>query len=127
MRDRTRDLHAGLAAMAHYEEGLSERLISGLAAIEGVRIHGITDPTAYHRRVPTVSMTVDGMDPALMAGFLGDRGVYVWNGHSYGLPVVEWLGLADRGGVVRIGPTHYNTVDEIDTAVGLVAEFLGRR
>ena len=62
-----------------------------------------------------------------MADFLGDQGVYVWNGHSYALPVVEWLGLADRGGVVRIGPTHYNTLDEIDTAVGLIAEFLGRR
>jgi cysteine desulfurase family protein (TIGR01976 family) len=127
LRERTRDLHAGLAAMAHYEESLSERLISGLAAIDGVRIHGITDPTAYHRRVPTVSITADGMDPEAMADFLGDQGVYVWNGHSYALPVVEWLGLADRGGVVRIGPTHYNTLDEIDTAVGLIAEFLGRR
>jgi selenocysteine lyase/cysteine desulfurase len=67
------------------------------------------------------------MDPEAMADFLGDQGVYVWNGHSYALPVVEWLGLADRGGVVRIGPTHYNTLDEIDTAVGLIAEFLGRR
>jgi cysteine desulfurase family protein (TIGR01976 family) len=127
LRDRTRDLHAGLAAMARYEEGLSERLISGLAVIDRVRIHGITDPTAYHRRVPTVSITVDGVDPAELAGFLSDHGVFVWNGHSYALPVVEWLGLADSGGVVRIGPTHYNTVDEIDVAVGLVGEFLTRR
>lgn len=127
MRDRTRDLHAGLAAMAHYEEGLSARLISGLSAIDGVRIHGITDPSAFDRRVPTVSITVDGVDPAAMAEFLGDNGVYVWNGHSYALPVVEWLGIADRGGVVRIGPTHYTTHDEVDTAVGLVADYLGRR
>jgi selenocysteine lyase/cysteine desulfurase len=28
--------------------------------------------------------------------------------------------------VVRIGPTHYNTLDEVDTAVELVAEFLSR-
>jgi selenocysteine lyase/cysteine desulfurase len=95
--------------------------------IDRVRIHGITDPTAYHRRVPTVSITVDGVDPAELAEFLSDHGVFVWNGHSYALPVVEWLGLADSGGVVRIGPTHYNTVDEIDVAVGLVGEFLTRR
>jgi selenocysteine lyase/cysteine desulfurase len=50
----------------------------------------------------------------------------VWDGHSYALPVVEWLGIADQGGVVRIGPTHYNTLDEVDTAVELVAEFLSR-
>jgi selenocysteine lyase/cysteine desulfurase len=67
------------------------------------------------------------MEPAVMAEFLGDHGVFVWSGHSYALPVVEWLGIADRGGVVRIGPTHYTTLEEVDTAVGLVAEYLGRR
>jgi selenocysteine lyase/cysteine desulfurase len=127
LRDRTRDLHAGMKAMVAYEESLSERLISGLQQIPGVRIHGVTDPKAFARRVPTVSITADGMDPAEMATFLGDHGVYVWNGHSYALPVVEWLGIADQGGVVRIGPTHYNTLDEVDTVVGLVAEFLGQR
>jgi selenocysteine lyase/cysteine desulfurase len=74
--------------------------------------------------VPTVSFTRDGLDPAAMAEFLDQHGVYVWNGHSYALPVIEWLGLADKGGVVRIGPTHYNTLDEVDTVVALVGEFL---
>ncbi len=127
LRDRTRDIHAGLAAMADYEEGLSARLIAGLAQIDGVRVHGITDPAAFARRVPTVSITAEAMVPDEMATFLDSRGVYVWNGHSYALPVVEWLGLVERGGVVRIGPTHYNTLDEIDTVVGLVDEFLVAR
>ena len=64
------------------------------------------------------------IDPAEVARFLDRHGVYVWNGHSYALPVIEWLGLADLGGVVRIGPTHYNTVAEVDTAVELVREFV---
>lgn len=127
LRDRTRDLHAAMNAMVAYEEGLSERLITGLQQIPGVRIHGVTDRAAFSRRVPTVSITAEGMHPAEMAAFLATHGVNVWDGHSYALPVVEWLGIADQGGVVRIGPTHYNTLDEVDTAVGLVAEFLGRR
>ena len=127
LRDRTRDLHAAMNAMVAYEEGLSERLITGLQQIPGVRIHGVTDRAAFSRRVPTVSITAEGMRPAEMAAFLATHGVYVWDGHSYALPVVEWLGIADQGGVVRIGPTHYNTLDEVDTAVALVAEFLGRR
>ena len=61
-----------------------------------------------------------------MANHLDSHGVYVWNGHSYALPVIEWLGLADLGGVVRIGPTHYNTLDEVDTVVGLITEYLAR-
>lgn len=126
LSERTRDLHAGMRAMAHYEESLSERLVGGLQAIAGVRVHGITDPAAFSRRVPTVSFTADGMDPAKMAVFLNDHGVYVWNGHSYALPVVEWIGIHDAGGVVRVGPTHYNTLDEIDLAVALIEQFLRR-
>ena len=121
---RTAEIHAAMAAMAEYEHTLSARLIGGLLSIPGVRVHGITDSASYERRVPTVSFTREGMDPAAMANFLDEHGVYVWNGHSYALPVIEWLGLADKGGVVRVGPTHYNTVDEVDTVVGLVREYL---
>jgi cysteine desulfurase family protein (TIGR01976 family) len=120
---RTREVHGALGAMAEYEQELSERLVAGLQAIAGVRVHGITDRAAFARRVPTVSFTRPGLDPADLATWLGDRGVYVWNGHSYALPVVEFLNLADAGGVVRVGPTHYNTLAEIDAAVALIDEY----
>lgn len=121
---RTAEVHAAMAAMAEYEHGLSLRLIEGLQALPGVVVRGITDPAAVARRVPTVSFSKEGLDPAALAQFLDSHGVYVWNGHSYALPVIEFLGLADKGGVVRIGPTHYNTIEEIDLAVGLIGEFL---
>jgi selenocysteine lyase/cysteine desulfurase len=41
--------------------------------------------------------------------------------------VIERLGLQDRGGVLRIGPTHYNTVDELDTALTLIEDFVRGR
>jgi cysteine desulfurase family protein (TIGR01976 family) len=122
--ERTAQIHAAMAAMAEYEKGLSERLISGLQSIDGVTVHGITDPSSFDRRVPTVSWSRPGTDPAAVARFLDDHGVYVWNGHNYALPVIEWLGLEDAGGVVRIGPTHYNTLAEVDTAVDLVRRFV---
>lgn len=122
--ERTARVHAAMAAMAEYEKGLSERLISGLQSIEGVTVHGITDPAAFDRRVPTVSWSRPGTDPAAVARFLDDHGVYVWNGHNYALPVIEWLGLEDAGGVVRIGPTHYNTLAEVDLAVDLVRRYV---
>ncbi len=124
LRPRTRDLHAAMAAMADYEHGLSRRLITGLQQFEGVEVRGITDPAAFERRVPTVSITKQGMVPCDLAAFLDDHGVYVWDGHSYALPVIEWLGLQDLGGVVRIGPTHYNTLDEVDAVLELIGEFL---
>lgn len=121
---RTAEIHAAMAAMAEYEYALSGRLIAGLQAIDGVQVHGITDPASFERRVPTVSFSRVDTQPSDVAGFLDQHGVYVWNGHNYALPVIEWLGLAELGGVVRIGPTHYNTLAEVDRAVELVAEFV---
>lgn len=124
LRDRTRALHHGLRVMADYEQGLSSRLIEGLQRLDGVVVRGITDPAAASRRVPTVSITKAGIDPADLATFLAEQGVYVWDGHSYALPVIEHLGLQDEGGVVRLGPTHYNTADEVDTVLGLIEDYV---
>ena len=79
----------------------------------GVHIHGITDRDRLRERVPTVSFTWEGRHPREIAKALGDQGIYVWDGDYYALAVTERLGLEDKGGMVRIGAVHYNTVDEI--------------
>jgi cysteine desulfurase family protein (TIGR01976 family) len=122
---RTQELHAALDAMAEYEQALSVRLIEGLQSIDGVVVRGITDPKAVERRVPTVSFTREGLDPEAIAMYLDEHGVYVWNGHNYALPVVEFLGIG-AGGCVRVGPTHYNTLSELDTAVRLIGDYVTR-
>ncbi len=127
MKQRTAEIHGAMNAMVEYEQTLSDRLITGLQSINGVIVHGVTDRTALDRRVPTVSISHPSMDPADAATFLDQYGVYVWNGHSYGLPVIEFLGLQDKGGVLRIGPTHYNTLAEIDRVVDLVGQYLAQR
>ena len=118
---RTADLHSAMRAMAAYEESLSERLITGLRAIDGVEIRGITNLERLSHRVPTVSFTRPGLDNTAVARHLADHNVYVWSGHNYALPVVDALGIRDTG-VVRVGPTHYNTLEEIDTLLALVAD-----
>lgn len=125
LRDRTRQIHAAFRAMAAYEEGISERLIAGLQRIDGVTVHGITNPERFDRRVPTVSFTRDGMRPRDMSTYLAENNVFVWDGASYALPVIGHLGLGERGGVVRLGPTHYNTLDEVDRVLELIADFAG--
>ena len=112
--------------MVDYEKLLSARLISGPQAIPDLCVRGITDPARFDHRVPTVSFTHRRVALADVATFLDRHGVYAWDGHSYALPVVEFLGIADSGGVVRLGPTHYNTLDEVDTVVGLIAEYVRR-
>jgi selenocysteine lyase/cysteine desulfurase len=37
----------------------------------------------------------------------------VWDGNYYALAVTERLGVEESGGMVRVGPVHYNTMGEI--------------
>ncbi len=90
-----------------------------------MRIHGITAPDALDRRVPTVSISIEGKSPADITRRLGERGVFATNGTGYALSVIERLGLADRGGVVRLGCVHYNSRDEIEVAVRALQDALG--
>lgn len=111
---RQQYLRAAMDAMIDYEMPLTRRLIDGLMAIDGVKIHGITNPNAMGRRVPTVSFTAEGHRPRDIAEALADREIYVWDGHNYALEPVRALGLLEAGGVLRIGLAHYNTLEEVE-------------
>ena len=41
------------------------------------------------------------------------QNIYVWDGNYYAINVTNRLGLEDSGGMVRVGPVHYNTLEEI--------------
>ena len=100
-----------------YERGLVAHLIDGLRGIKGIRIYGITEPDRFDRRVPTVAFRVDGFSPRRIAESLGERGIFVWDGNYYALAVTQRLDVEDKGGMVRVGLVHYNTIDEVDRLV----------
>jgi cysteine desulfurase family protein (TIGR01976 family) len=103
-----------MSAIRDYEFDLSRALIGVIEAVPGTRIYGVTAMDRLNERVPTVSFRLDGKDPAQMAEAIGRQGVYVWNGHNYALAIVERLGLLEAGGMIRVGPVHYNTIEEIE-------------
>ena len=100
--------------LADYEKSLATHLISGLAAIDGVTIQGISDADAIDRRVPTVSFTHAQASPDAIAKALAKQNIFVWSGHNYAVEVAKTLGIYDSGGAVRVGPVHYNSLEEID-------------
>ena len=110
---RKLELKKAMSAMRAYESELSKSLIKTIESVPGTRIYGVTDTDRLAERVPTVSFTLEGRDPEQIADELGKKGIYVWNGHNYALAVVERLGLLEAGGMIRVGPVHYNTLDEI--------------
>ena len=111
---RKLELKMGMSAMQAYEKELSRKLIGIVQSIPGTHIHGVTDLDRLDERVPTVSFTVDGKDPEKIADALGNLGFYVWNGHNYALAIVERMGLLETGGMIRVGPVHYNTLNELE-------------
>ena len=108
------NLRSAMNAIRQYEKSLTIKLIHTLEDIPGLHIWGLTAPETLDRRVPTVSFTLDGFHPREIAEELGEEGIQVWDGNYYALAVTERLGLEDRGGMVRVGPVHYNTFDEIE-------------
>jgi len=115
LRGRKLQLKKGMSTMQANELELSKSLIQIVQSVPGTRIYGITDLSRLSERVPTVSFILEGKDPEQLADAFGKRNIYVWNGHNYALAIVERLGLLDAGGMIRVGPVHYNTVDELET------------
>ncbi|NIA26658.1 MAG: cysteine desulfurase-like protein [Desulfobulbaceae bacterium] len=116
--------HAAMDSLFAYETVLAERLIDGLQSIKGVTVQGITDPEAMHRRVPTVSFTHATQAPADTARALGERNIFVWSGHNYAIEPAKALGILDSGGAVRVGPVHYNSIEEIDVLLNALEDVL---
>ena len=105
---------AGMRAIRRYEMDLFGRLMDGLDTIRGLAFHGIRDRARFEERTPTAAIRLEGLEPRAVAETLGAEGIAVWDGDFYATGLIERLGLLDRGGVVRIGLTHYNTAAEVD-------------
>ena len=111
---RRLELKKGIAALRAYEFELSRALLDVLGTIPGLRLYGLSDPRRLDERVPTFSFTLTGKHPRAVAEALGAENIYVWDGNYYALAVTDRLGLEGKGGMVRVGAVHYNTLDEVE-------------
>ncbi len=121
---RAAKLKSAWDVMVSYEHKITAQLIAGLRQVKGLTIRGITSANAMHRRVPTVSFTVDGVHPEKLAKHFARENIFVWSGHNYALEPIKRMGLADKGGVLRVGLAHYNTATEVDQLLGSLGRAL---
>lgn len=111
---RALKLRQGIDALKAYEIELSRITLEMLQSVPGLHVYGLTDIRRLEDRVPTFAFNLAGKRPLQVAKALGEQGIYVWSGNYYALSVTERLGVEDSGGMVRIGPVHYNTAEELD-------------
>lgn len=120
-KDRRSRLVGAMGASMAYEEALGGRLIAGLAGLPAVKLWG--RPTMAGR-VPTFGITVQGHDPHLLAERLAARDIFVWAGNFYAVEAVARMGLADCGGLLRLGLCHYSTLGEVDRLIEAIGEII---
>ena len=120
--NRRDKLRAAWSVITEYEQMLVERLISGLQAIPGVRIYGITNPAEWNSRMATISLRKEGTTPVQLAEALASENIFAWNGNFYAVMLSERLGVEESGGLLRLGLVHYNTIEEIDYCLRVLAK-----
>ncbi|MGA7192452.1 MAG: aminotransferase class V-fold PLP-dependent enzyme, partial [Anaerolineales bacterium] len=111
---RRLDLKKAMNAIHAHELEVSRALLSALQSVPGLTIFGLADANRLDERVATYSFRLKNMPPRKVAEELAKQNIYVWDGNYYAINVTERLGLEDKGGMVRVGAAHYNTLDEVE-------------
>ncbi|MGH3469122.1 MAG: aminotransferase class V-fold PLP-dependent enzyme [Thermocrispum sp.] len=109
-------LGLGIDAIADRCRMLGGRLRDGLAAAPGVLQHDLGA-----ERCAIVTASVDGRSADEVAGELARHGINV----STTVPTHNQLDPLGLHPLVRLSPHYYNTTDEVDRAVEVVAAFAG--
>ncbi len=107
------------ASVAAHERRLTERLLRGLDAlgVERYGLPGVDDRTA------TVAFNHPERSASSMAVALADADIAVAAGHFYAHDLVHReLGLAERGGAVRVSAVHYNDEGDVATLLDALAK-----
>ena len=117
---RREALRSAMKSIGLHEQKLSDAFLSAVGELDGVVVHGPSGPDV--RRTPTFAIGVTGVTPEVVAGALSERGIFVWSGHYYAVEVMRRLGVLEKGGLVRIGFVHYNTMDELARLVEALDE-----
>jgi selenocysteine lyase/cysteine desulfurase len=106
-------------AVRAHEDALLGVMLAGLAAIDGVHVHG-----APRDRTPTVTFSVAGRTPVEVASALAEARVAVWHGNFYAYELSRLLGL-EPDGAVRAGIVHYNEPEDVERLLDAVAAVAG--
>jgi cysteine desulfurase family protein (TIGR01976 family) len=115
---RKQTVHDAIAAISVYEHELGGYLWSALEELPGVHLWGVKFSSAV--RAPTVSFTVDDVDPSFIAKSLDKVGICVWDGSFYAPRPVDILNIPG-GSLLRVGFSMYNTKEEAERLVKCVA------
>jgi len=107
----------GMAEIYRHEMELFGRLQEGLGAVPGVTLHGTTQLVD---RLPVLSLTMDGLDPADIGTMLDvDHNIACRTGLQCAPLIHEQMGTAPRG-TARLSVGPMNESEDIDRAIAAI-------
>jgi cysteine desulfurase/selenocysteine lyase len=98
----------GIDRVAAHEHYLTERLLTALAPIAGLRVLG---PASADQRLGAVAVDLAGVHPHDVGQFLDAEGIAVRVGHHCAQPIHRALGTTSS---TRASVGLYNSADEVD-------------
>ncbi|MBR6825006.1 MAG: aminotransferase class V-fold PLP-dependent enzyme, partial [Oscillospiraceae bacterium] len=108
----------GLDTVQDKENALTHRFYEGIRHIEGIQIYG--DPEGLHG--PIVALNLPNMDSAALADCLAeDYGIATRSG-AHCAPLMHKALGTETTGLVRFSFSHFNTPEEVDTAIEALKE-----
>ncbi len=130
----------GMEVLARHEAELTAYALRRLQEIDAVELYGLTDPERASERLGVVPFTVQGVDHYKVAAVLSfEGGIGVRNGYFCAHPyLLSLLGISSEEairhqqeirkgtrvglpGLVRISFGCYNTIEEVDHTVAMLA------
>ena len=118
-----KSIERAFSAITAHECYLASRLLEWLDSRSDCRIVGRTDGSDT-QRMPTISFKVAGRDSGDIARRMDDFNIAIRFGDFHARRLIEYLDIADQGGVIRVSMVHYNSIEEVDALVRALDQIL---
>ncbi|MEN6472786.1 MAG: aminotransferase class V-fold PLP-dependent enzyme [Syntrophaceae bacterium] len=116
-------LDKGMSVIRAYEESLTEQLLAGLTALEGVRVYG---PPTAHERTAVVSFTLANLSPSDAALILDEEYDILCRPGLHCAPAAHKIIGTFPEGTIRFSLSFFNTPAQIDRALSALDHLIRR-
>ena len=112
----------GVDSLRKAENAVGARFLDGLKKLPGVRLYGRTE-MSDGKRLPVFAVNFDGVDNAVLAAELSDRGLETRPGLQCSPWAHQTLGCFPQG-ALRLSLGAFNTPEEVDKALIIIDQSL---